>query len=219
MAHRAEAIYRKGTANGKTTRDHIVDAAIDLFSKRGFTAVTMNEIADEVGIKKASIYFHFKGKEEIMEAIFGIFNDAIVLMGIRDEVSADHLLNTVGLEALMKTSMTLIWKPGSDPKMGKIWRIAALEASQNEKFRAVFLQNVWDTPITTWELLFRRAMAKKLIKSADPKLLAMEYIAFSWFAFAEHNLLKHDDVLAGRSVRSWEAIPQHVQFLIESIKV
>ena len=201
-----------------TTKERIIDAAIGLFSEKGFEAVSMNEIAAVVGIKKASIYFHFRSKEEIMEAIFEIFNETIVHTGIRDETYTDHLLDTVGLEGLMNTSMLLILKLGNDPKLGKIWRITTLEASQNKKFRAIFMKNIWEKPIATWEMFFGRAMEKKLIKSGDPKLLAMEYFAFTWFAFVEHNLLRYNDTLAGKPVKSWEAIPQHVKFLMDKIK-
>ena len=218
MTHVAKAVNKIESADEPPTKDRIVDAAIDLFAEKGFEAVSMNEIASAVGIKKASIYFHFRSKDEIMEAIFDIFNDTIVRTGIRDEKYTDYLLDTVGLEGLMNASMGLVLKLGTDPKLGKIWRVTMLEASQNEKFRAIFMQNIWETPIATWELLFERAIAKKLIKPGDPKLLAMEYFAFTWFAFVEHNLLRYNDTLAGKPVQSWEAISQHVRFLLDKIK-
>ena len=43
---------------------------LKLFSKKGYTGVSMREIATAVGIKGASIYNHFKGKQEVFEAIF-----------------------------------------------------------------------------------------------------------------------------------------------------
>lgn len=47
----------------------IVNAAKTLFAKNGFFATSMDDIADKVGIAKPSLYYFFKGKEEIFAAI------------------------------------------------------------------------------------------------------------------------------------------------------
>ncbi|MDY3007381.1 TetR/AcrR family transcriptional regulator, partial [Anaerococcus porci] len=50
-----------------TTRELILDKALFLFSKFGYSDVSMKDIANEVGIKAPSIYKHFKSKEEIFD--------------------------------------------------------------------------------------------------------------------------------------------------------
>ncbi len=57
-------------SNEMTTKERIFDAALDLFAQKGFDAVSMREIAEAVGIKKASLYSHFASKDEILERIF-----------------------------------------------------------------------------------------------------------------------------------------------------
>lgn len=47
-------------------RDQIVDVAARLFATRGFAATSTREIADGVGIRQASLYYHFSGKDEIL---------------------------------------------------------------------------------------------------------------------------------------------------------
>ncbi|WP_083655243.1 TetR/AcrR family transcriptional regulator [Roseburia sp. 499] len=63
---------RKGTSmeNKITTREKIVIESLRLFAGKGYDGVSMREIAAAVGIKGASIYNHFKGKEDIFLAIF-----------------------------------------------------------------------------------------------------------------------------------------------------
>jgi AcrR family transcriptional regulator len=51
-----------------STKDRILRESLRLFADRGYEATTMNEIASAVDIKAASLYAHFKGKEEL----FGI---------------------------------------------------------------------------------------------------------------------------------------------------
>lgn len=47
------------------TARKIQNAALERFAKQGFAATSMNEIATDVGIKKPSIYAHFKNKDEL----------------------------------------------------------------------------------------------------------------------------------------------------------
>lgn len=46
-------------------KNKIIDNAITLFSEHGYEGTTLNEIAQSVNIKKASLYYHFNGKEDI----------------------------------------------------------------------------------------------------------------------------------------------------------
>jgi len=44
----------------------ILDAAAKIFSEKGYNATSMQDIADEVHLKKASLYHHFSSKQEIL---------------------------------------------------------------------------------------------------------------------------------------------------------
>jgi AcrR family transcriptional regulator len=50
-------------------KDTITSVAIDLFFKKGYFATSISEIARGCGIQKASIYYHFPGKEDLLFAI------------------------------------------------------------------------------------------------------------------------------------------------------
>lgn len=47
-------------------RDEILDAAAGLFVSQGLAATTTRQIAERVGIRQASLYYHFAGKDEIL---------------------------------------------------------------------------------------------------------------------------------------------------------
>jgi len=55
------------------TRNKILETAIILFSQKGFTAVSMRDIANAVGINIASIYYHYPSKEALLEDVFCFF--------------------------------------------------------------------------------------------------------------------------------------------------
>ena len=59
-------------------RAEIIEIAAKLFKIKGFTATTMRDIAEQVGIEAASMYNHIKSKDEILQAIcFKISNEYI----------------------------------------------------------------------------------------------------------------------------------------------
>lgn len=53
-----------------TTREKIKKAALSSFARKGYEGATMQEIAEVVGINKASIYNHFKGKEDLFLVVY-----------------------------------------------------------------------------------------------------------------------------------------------------
>jgi len=53
----------------QTTSDRILDAAEDLFAAKGYSATSLGDVADRVGIRSPSLYNHFKNKEALYEAV------------------------------------------------------------------------------------------------------------------------------------------------------
>ncbi|MGV9666747.1 TetR/AcrR family transcriptional regulator [Nocardia niigatensis] len=54
---------------GRSTKDAIRDAALQLFSTKGFDHSSLREVADAVGITKASLYYHYASKVDLLVAI------------------------------------------------------------------------------------------------------------------------------------------------------
>lgn len=58
------------------TRTAILDAAAQLYADLGYSAVSMREIAGAVGVTPANLYYHFKGKDELIrETLAHVFAD------------------------------------------------------------------------------------------------------------------------------------------------
>ena len=69
-----------GRAAGPVSRvrDDIIAAATRVFSQRGYHAASMTEIADEVGIRKPSLYHHMRKKEDLLFAIHEQLIDELI---------------------------------------------------------------------------------------------------------------------------------------------
>ena len=55
-----------------TTRDHIIEAADELFYRRGFDHTSFSDIADVVQISRGNFYYHFRTKDEILDAVINV---------------------------------------------------------------------------------------------------------------------------------------------------
>lgn len=49
-----------------TRRDQLLDAAVSVFSRKGYAATSVQEVADAAGIRKASVYKHIAAKEDLL---------------------------------------------------------------------------------------------------------------------------------------------------------
>lgn len=88
------------------TKQTIRQKALELFMEKGYEGASMSDIAAAVGIRKASLYAHFKGKEEIFLVIF---DDILAeyerfildVTAARAGESALHLLERIFLEYIL----------------------------------------------------------------------------------------------------------------------
>ena len=59
------------------TRDRILDAALALFAEKGYDATSMREIAEQLGMTKAALYYHFEGKDAIVLALLADIEEQV----------------------------------------------------------------------------------------------------------------------------------------------
>jgi TetR/AcrR family transcriptional regulator len=60
---------KKNTKNDKSTDRKIIDAAVSLFAKKGFAAVSVKELAEAAGVNIALISYYFGGKENLYTTV------------------------------------------------------------------------------------------------------------------------------------------------------
>lgn len=57
---------RRTKAEALVTRENILNSALDIFSEKSYSNVSVVEIAAKAGVTKGAVYWHFKGKDEII---------------------------------------------------------------------------------------------------------------------------------------------------------
>lgn len=61
---------RAGRRDGAATRSEAQRIALALFTEQGYDATSLRQIAEALGINKASLYYHFPSKEAILRSLF-----------------------------------------------------------------------------------------------------------------------------------------------------
>ncbi|WP_437662724.1 TetR family transcriptional regulator [Sorangium sp. So ce1182] len=60
---------RRTKEEAAATREQILDAALRVFSRKGYSAATLQDVAAEAGLTRGAVYWHFKGKVELYTAL------------------------------------------------------------------------------------------------------------------------------------------------------
>ena len=61
---------RKTKTEAQKTRQHLLDAALKVFWRDGVTRASLQAIAQEAGVTRGALYWHFKNKEDLFETLF-----------------------------------------------------------------------------------------------------------------------------------------------------
>jgi len=111
----------------------IMEAAVKVFSKKGFSGATTREIAAEAGVAEGTIFRYFKTKKDILFSLAGPF---IVesLANVMDEVKGET--DEVVLKAILKNRLNLV-KNNID-----LIRLIFTEAQFHHEIREQFIENV-----------------------------------------------------------------------------
>jgi AcrR family transcriptional regulator len=80
LSERSKGVARR-PSKGERTRARILDSATELFSRSGFNAVSLRDIAAHAGLTHAGVLHHFPGKESLL----------IEVLGRRDRIDAQSV--------------------------------------------------------------------------------------------------------------------------------
>ncbi|WP_150275952.1 TetR/AcrR family transcriptional regulator [Paenibacillus tepidiphilus] len=95
--------------DAEARRNEILDAAEELFGRKGFDGTSTGDILEKVGIARGTLYYHFKSKEDIMDALIG--RVTIRLLGAAQEIAADRSIPVH--ERILRVVMSLNISGGS----------------------------------------------------------------------------------------------------------
>jgi AcrR family transcriptional regulator len=108
------------------TRQRLIDVAVDLFTRHSFAGTSLQMIADEMGFTKAAIYYHFRTREELLDAVVEpIFEQLSEVIADAERqrgasTRADHMLR--GYAELAVANRALVSVLACDPSVTTLLR-------------------------------------------------------------------------------------------------
>lgn len=196
------------------TKDKIIDSAIELFSEKGFYETSVRELAEMSGIRVSSLYNHFAGKEQILEAILDYYQSELTKVRIPDE-RLDLIIAQYPPEEILIRGFMRIIETTASQRMNKIIKILLIELYRNPKVREFYQQWYFNENRTSVMKLFGKMQEKGLIREVDPELLSSMYNAMINFYYHEYFLAKS----GGQDTSGLEAkVREHLRMFIGLLK-
>jgi len=158
------------------TKDLILEIALDMFSKRGFDSTPVRDIADQVGIKDSSLYFHFKNKRAILEALTESFiHDSEYLMSFM-AAAVQTITDMTDDQFLLVTERYVSSYLLNDP-IRKFMGVMALEQRNDESMRKSYVEWCIEKPIQFQTSLFEKLQSIGYLKKGEAYQMAITYYA------------------------------------------
>lgn len=162
------------------TKEQILDVALELFSVRGYEATSISQIAEAVGIRKASLYSHYDGKQAILDALVKKIIDEYSRHSMFTKADWDdpnftkdkQNMTAEEAAAQVKGQIRYILH---DPKVSQARKMLVIEQFANPELSRMQTQRNYTDVMSYHTGMMRFLMKNGTLKSGDAELMAAEY--------------------------------------------
>ena len=157
-----------------STKQRILDEALTLFAENGYDGTGVDLIAERVGIKGPSLYKHYKGKEEILNALIDAAEERY-----EEYFGSEKHIGKLpqSREEFINVTMERISFTMRDPVIRKTRMLFVQEQFRNERISEVTTRHQLDGIQRMFAKIIKGMMDEGIVKNDDPELLAVELTA------------------------------------------
>lgn len=157
-----------------STKERILEEALTLFAENGYDGTGVDLIAERVGIKGPSLYKHYKGKEDILNALIDSAEERY-----EEYFGSEENIGRLpkNKEEFVKRTMERISFTMHDPMIRKIRMFLVQEQFRNERLAEVTTKHQLFGVQRMYSRIIRELMDEGLVVNDDPDLLAEELTA------------------------------------------
>jgi AcrR family transcriptional regulator len=164
-----------------TTKEKIIDESLTLFSKKGYSGVTVREIAAAVGIKDSSLYKHFKSKraifDEIIETASQRMDNLSKTLHISEKPNKEfsEYLSNFSEDDIAELSKKVFLFYLEDVFVSRFRRMLTIEQYKSSDVSELYTKIFTESSITYQTELFSQLMKCGIFKESDPETAAFEF--------------------------------------------
>ena len=156
------------------TKERILAAALEMFSKNGYTGTNIRELSASLGLVKSGVYKHYESKEAIWNALL----DEMIAYYADHFGSADRLPPVPdSLEGLVTITMQMVNITVHDEKIIMTRKVLTLEQYRDVRARELATKHFLTGLTDMFARIFTGMMDKGLLRKDDPRMLAFSYTA------------------------------------------
>ena len=159
------------------TKQEILEAALELFSVQGFEATSVSQIADAVGIRKASLYSHFENKQAILDAlvknVLAQYEEHSIFARTDWEKDADHLPLTP--DAAVQMVLGQIRYILHDPAISRARKMLVIEQFQNPELAKLQTRQNYSDVLQYFTGLMKQLIRREVLAEGDPQIMAAQF--------------------------------------------
>jgi AcrR family transcriptional regulator len=169
-----------------TSRDRILDAALELFARHGYAGTSMRQIAAAVGMRASSLYSHFAGKEAILAALIEAHGPA---RGA-SRLASPHYRALRREPAAFCRQCAADWlKQWLDPDERRFMELLNAEPARMSAHRAHFVETLFDREVVAVAAYFRRFAMAGQMHAPDAAGTARLFMGGMTFVRMQHLLM------------------------------
>ena len=156
------------------TKEKILDAALEMFSKNGYAGTNIRELSASLGLVKSGVYKHYESKEAIWNALL----DQMIAYYAEHFGSAEHLPPIPdSLEELTRMTMQMVNFTVHDKRIIMTRKVLTLEQFRDARARELATKHFLTGLTDMFTHVFAGMMEKGLLRKDDPQMLAFAYTA------------------------------------------
>ena len=161
------------------TKQEILEASLDLFSVKGYEATSISQIANAVGIRKASLYSHFENKQAILDALVKDVLDqyaerSIFAKADWDEYDDAEDKSALTPDAAAQVILGQIRYILHDPHISKARKMLVLEQFQNSELAKLQTKQNYSDVMRYFIGLVKYLIRNGILAEDDPEIMAAE---------------------------------------------
>ena len=158
----------------KDTKERILEAALEMFSQKGYAGTNIRELTASLGLVKSSMYRHFKSKEEIWNCLL---DEMIAYYGARFGSPENLPPIPDSLEGLVEMTRQMTFVTIHDEKIIMTRKLLSIEQFRDDRARDLATKHFLTGLKEMFTHIFTGMMDKGLLRKDDPEMLAFAYTA------------------------------------------
>ncbi|MDD6308758.1 MAG: TetR/AcrR family transcriptional regulator, partial [Clostridia bacterium] len=159
------------------TKQEILEAALDLFSVQGFEATSISQIADAVGIRKASLYSHFENKQAVLDAlvqeVLKQYEQHSLFASENWEKDADNLPQTA--DAAVKMIQGQIRYILHDHSISRARKMLVVEQFRNSEMAKLQTKQNYSDVMRYFTGLVKQLIRQGVLAEDNPEIMAAQF--------------------------------------------